>query len=54
MTGVDKENILRCLDIVEEPRSIPADYDIDNCSERVLKVILGYTPYVNKYVWRKR
>lgn len=54
MTGVDKENILRCLEIVEAPTSIPADYDVDNCSERVLRVVLGYTPYVNKYVWGKR
>lgn len=53
MTGVDKESVLRCLDIVEAPTTIPADYDIDNCSERVLKVILGYTPYINKYVWHK-
>lgn len=54
MTGVDKNNILNCLDIVERPTTIPADYDVDNCSDRVLKVILGYTPYVNKYVWGKR
>lgn len=54
MTGVDKESILNCLDIVEAPTMIPADYDVDNCSDRVLKVILGYTPYINKYVWGKR
>lgn len=54
MTGVDKENILRCLDIVSAPTTIPPEYDVNNCSERVLKIILGYTPYVNKYVWNKR
>jgi UDP-N-acetylglucosamine 2-epimerase len=54
MTGVDKESILNCLDIVEAPTTIPADYNVDNCSDRVLKVILGYTPYINKYVWHKR
>lgn len=54
MTGVDKENILKCLEIVDTPTTIPLDYDVDNCSDRVLNVILGYTPYVNKYVWRKR
>lgn len=53
MTGVNKDSILNCLKIVEKPTTIPVDYDIDNCSERVLKVILGYTPYVNKYVWHK-
>lgn len=54
MTGVDTESILRCLDFVERPTTVPADYNIDNCSDRVVKVILGYTPYVNKYVWSKR
>lgn len=53
MTGVDSESILNCIDIVEPPTTVPADYDIDNCSERVLKVILGYTGYVNRNVWRK-
>jgi UDP-N-acetylglucosamine 2-epimerase (non-hydrolysing) len=54
MTGVDSENILNCIDIVKRPTTIPEAYDVDNCSERVLKVILGYTPYINKYVWYKR
>lgn len=54
MTGVDKENVLNCIDIVEAPTTCPPDYDVDNCSDRVLKVILAYTPYVNKYVWGKR
>lgn len=53
MTGVNKENILSCLEIVETPTTIPDGYNVDNCSDRVLKVVLGYTPYVNKYVWRK-
>lgn len=53
MTSVDKDSILDCLNIVEAPTTIPIDYDVDNCSERVLKVILGYTPYVNRYVWHK-
>lgn len=53
MTGVNKESILNCLDIVSTPTTIPVDYDVDNCSERVLKVVLGYTPYVNRYVYHK-
>lgn len=53
MTGVDKESILNCLEIVEAPTTIPVDYDVDNCSDRVVKVILAYTGYVNRNVWRK-
>lgn len=54
MSGVDTENILNCIDIVKAPTTTPADYDIDNCSDRVIKVILGFTSYVNKYIWHKR
>lgn len=54
MTAVDEENILKCLEVVETPTTIPLDYNISNCSDRVLKVLLGYTPYVNKYVYQKR
>ena len=53
MTGVDKASILNCLELVSAPTTIPVDYDVDNFSDRVLKVILGYTPYVNRYVWHK-
>ena len=53
ITGVNKENILRCLKLAKMPTETPPDWDVDNCSERVLNVILGYTPYVNKYVWHK-
>lgn len=56
MSGVDKESVLSCLDVTlknHRPGYVPIDYDIDNCSDRVLNVILSYTPYVNRYVWRK-
>jgi len=53
MTGVNQTDILNCLDIVSPPRAIPPDYDVDNCSERVLRVILGYTPYIRRYVWHE-
>lgn len=53
MTGVDKQSILNCIDIIKSPVTTPIDYRVDNCSDRVLKVVLGYTPYVNRYVWHK-
>lgn len=53
MTGVNCESILNCIDIVSEPSETPLDYQVENCAERVVKVILGYTPYVNRYVWHK-
>lgn len=53
MTGVDEKNILNCLEIVEKPKGLPKDYDVNNCSDRVLRVILGYTGYVKRVVWRE-
>ena len=57
MTGVDEASIMACLDMLEKnyiEGAIPQDYGITNTSERVLRVVLGYTPYINKYVWGKR
>lgn len=53
LTGVDKENILKCIELAQTPTTVPADYTTTNCSDRVLKVVLGFTPSVNKYVWQK-
>lgn len=53
MSGVNKESILNCLEIASKPLTMPMDYSYDNCSERVLKIILSYTPYVNRYVYHK-
>lgn len=53
MTGVNCDDILNAIDIAAEPVTCPTDYEVTNCAERVVKVVLGYTPYVNRYVWHK-
>lgn len=56
MSGVDKESVLKCLEVAmtsEEPNNPPYDYAADNCSERVLRTVLSYTPYINRYVWKR-
>jgi len=60
MTGLNPESIYRGLTAVERQGRgrdrnlrIVADYHVPNVSEKVLRIILSYTDYVNRTVWRK-
>jgi UDP-N-acetylglucosamine 2-epimerase (non-hydrolysing) len=60
MTGLDPECVLDALKVLEaQPtgdkralRIVP-DYSTPNVSEKVARIILSYTEYVNQVVWRK-
>ena len=57
MVGLKKERILQGLEILETQsagalRQV-ADYSMPNVSEKVLRIILSYTDYVNRVVWRE-
>ena len=60
MSGLKKERILQSIDIMvsqfsKEKRitKIVPDYDVDNFSIKVVRVIISYIDYVNRIVWRK-
>ena len=59
MTGLKKNEVLKSLEIVIDHHSrniktkLVDDYNIDNFSTKVVKVITGYIKYVNRIVWRK-
>ena len=60
MTGLKSEAVLRAIDVVtsqakesERAFKVVADYDVDNFSKKVLRIILSYTDYVNRTVWHK-
>jgi UDP-N-acetylglucosamine 2-epimerase len=60
MTGLNPECVLDALKVLEaqptgEQRAlrIVADYSIPNVSEKVARIILSYTNYVNQVVWHK-
>jgi UDP-N-acetylglucosamine 2-epimerase (non-hydrolysing) len=60
MTGLSWPRIQEGLAILEtQPRGaerslrLVQDYDVPNVSEKVVRIILSYTDYVNKVVWRK-
>lgn len=57
MVGLKKERILQGIEILEsQDRStlrLVGDYSMPNVSEKVLRIILSYTDYVNRVVWGK-
>lgn len=54
MVGLRKERILQGLEILEKQTrdtiKITKDYNVENVSEKVLRIILSYTDYVNSVV----
>ena len=60
MVGLTAERVLQGLEILDhQPRGeerllrLVADYSMPNVSERVARIILSYTDYVNRVVWKK-
>ena len=60
MTGLSAERVLQGLEILGEQRHgadrtmrLPADYAVPNVSDKVVRVILSYTDYVRRTVWRE-
>lgn len=57
MVGLKKERIMQGLEILETQQIQTlrrvADYSMPNVSEKVLRIILSYTDYVNRVVWGK-
>lgn len=57
MVGLKKERILQGLEILETQEKdslrLVADYSMPNVSDKVLRIILSYTDYVNRVVWGK-
>ena len=57
MVGLKKERILQGLKVLEtqqkETLRLVSDYSMPNVSDKVLRIILSYTDYVNRVVWGK-
>jgi UDP-N-acetylglucosamine 2-epimerase (non-hydrolysing) len=59
MTGLEISRVLQGLAILMEQRRgekrslrMVADYQVPNVSEKVLRIIISYTDYINRTVWR--
>ena len=60
MTGLSKERIMQSLEIInKQPRDNNRlirevfDYSMPNVSDKILRIILSYTDYVNRNIWKK-
>ncbi len=60
MTGLGKERVLQSIEVVTsqfdaERRAfkLVGDYDVDNFSKKVARIVLSYTDYINRVVWKK-
>jgi len=60
MVGMNKDRVMQGLHILDSQASSAlrilrsvADYSMPNVSEKVVRIILSYTDYINRVVWRK-
>lgn len=57
MVGLEKERIMQGLAILENQDEstlrLVSDYSIPNVSEKVIRIILSYTDYINRTIWGK-
>ena len=60
MCGLSAASVLHSIEVVTSQRRsgkrgfrLVPDYDVDNVSQKVLRIIMSYTDYINRTVWRK-
>jgi UDP-N-acetylglucosamine 2-epimerase (non-hydrolysing) len=61
MTGLEWQSVLQSLLVLTTQKSgidrtlrIVKNYDVPNVSEKVVRIIMSYTSYVNRTVWRRQ
>jgi UDP-N-acetylglucosamine 2-epimerase (non-hydrolysing) len=60
MCGLKAPQVLEAIEVVTSqyaaggrPFALVPDYDVDNVSQKVLRIILSYIDYINRTVWQK-
>ena len=60
MSGLKSDDVINAIDVVTSQHerdvgmiSVVSDYDTDNVSKKVVRIILSYVDYINRTVWKK-
>jgi UDP-N-acetylglucosamine 2-epimerase len=60
MCGLDQDSVIASVNVImkqqqylQPKQRIVIDYDVDNVSTKILRIIFSYTDYVNREVWKK-
>ena len=57
MVGLEKERIMQGLEILEIQETSTlrhvADYSMPNVGEKVMRIIISYTDYINRSIWKR-
>ena len=59
MSGLNKSDVIRSINLVtaydfnKRNFKIPFDYDVDNFSKKIIKIVHSYIEYINRTVWYK-
>ena len=60
MVGLNTERIMQALKVIEKQKRgqerslrLVLDYSMPNVSEKVVRIIISYTDYINQNVWKK-
>jgi len=60
MCGLSKDKVIDAIDVViaqhldkKSNFKLISDYNVDNVSKKVIRIILSYTEYINRTIWHK-
>lgn len=60
MSGLNKTRVIEAINVVTKQHNRSnrtmhpvSDYEVDNVSKKVVRIILSYTDYINRTVWHK-